>query len=150
MKKWMIVILALAVLCAGCAARDAETPGAEAGNEWGVVMTVENITDSGARVVMEQEGVEIPWELTTGSFYALQTRSGGEWVDTPMVRSDVAWTMEAYLIAPGQAYRQDVSWEWLYGVLSPGHYRIGKNVSIFRAPGDTETAMVWAEFTIGD
>ena len=41
-----------------------------------------------------------------------------------------------------------VNWAWLYGQLSPGKYRIGKNIMYFRGTGDYDQKMYYAEFEI--
>ena len=154
MKKWMSMILALvlAVLCIGCggdSGEAAETTLPE--NQWGVVMQVKSVSPAGATVVLTHSGEPVTGELTTGSYFVLEQLSGGEWVDVPMVlpQENVGWTMEAYLLLPGQELELEASWSWLYGELAPGTYRIGKDVTNFRGVGDYDNAMVWAEFTIG-
>ncbi len=42
----------------------------------------------------------------------------------------------------------DVNWEWLYGVLAEGKYRIGKEITDFRDTGDYDSAIYYAEFEI--
>ena len=41
-----------------------------------------------------------------------------------------------------------VNWEWLYGELEPGTYKIIKSVSDFRGPGDSDDKTYFAEFVI--
>jgi hypothetical protein len=41
-----------------------------------------------------------------------------------------------------------VDWEWLYGNLDNGEYRIVKNVLDFKAPGDFDTHYLAAEFRV--
>ena len=117
----------------------------------GVSLRVEQLSDSGATLVFSHSGTRADGELTTGSFFTLQTLTGDGWTDTPLLPQeyDVAWTMEAYLIPTGGEMELSVTWEWLYGKLEPGTYRIGKSVTLFRGPGDFDEAMVWAEFEIG-
>ena len=42
----------------------------------------------------------------------------------------------------------DVNWEWLYGELPAGEYRIGKEIMNFRGAGDYDTEMLYAGFVI--
>ena len=41
-------------------------------------------------------------------------------------------------------------WQWLYGTLEPGTYRIVKEVMDFRGPGDFDEKEYSAEFTVGE
>ena len=61
---------------------------------------------------------------------------------------DIAWTMEAWMIPTESTTEWDIKWEWLYGPLPAGQYRIGKEIMDFRDVGDFHTAMYYAEFTI--
>lgn len=42
----------------------------------------------------------------------------------------------------------DLNWEYLYGRLNDGHYRIVKRVMDYRAPGDYDEYDICAEFDI--
>lgn len=44
--------------------------------------------------------------------------------------------------------KTDVDWNWLYGVLEPGRYRIIKPVDDFRGTGDFTMYYLGAEFEI--
>ena len=44
----------------------------------------------------------------------------------------------------------EVNWEWLYGELPVGKYRIGKQIMDWRAPGDYDTVLYYAEFELRD
>ena len=64
------------------------------------------------------------------------------------MEGDLAWTMEAWLIPLNGEVSWDVDWNWLYGALPDGDYRIGKDVMDWRAPGDSDNQMVYAEFSL--
>ena len=120
---------------------------------WNLEVKAENVTPTGLVYEFTQHG---PFEggdratLQYGSEYTLQTRSGNSWVEVPYVPQeyDIAWTMEAYPVEQGQSYRVPIDWEWLYGELPTGEYRIGKVFSLYRGPGDSDLHTFWAEFTI--
>ena len=42
----------------------------------------------------------------------------------------------------------EIDWEWLYGTLPTGKYRLGKEIMDFRGPGDYDTQIIYAEFEI--
>ena len=39
-------------------------------------------------------------------------------------------------------------WEWLYGELPTGNYKIGKEIMDFRASGNYDKAVYFAQFNI--
>ena len=81
----------------------------------------------------------------TGSYYRLEDKNG----ELPyIVEGDVAWTAEAYMIQKDDSVSMQVNWEWLYGTLEPGTYRIYKGVMNWREAGDSDSKEYFAEFTI--
>ena len=150
MRKKLALTLALlfALLLTACAAETA-SPAAEP-NPWGVLLQAENAASTGVTLVCSHTGGENVAELSTGSFFILQRENNGAWMDVEYApqAGDVAWTMEGWLIPPESTVSWDVNWEWLYGELPAGHYRIGKEVMNFRGPGDYDTEMLYAEFTL--
>lgn len=121
-----------------------------AANPWGVTLEAENVTPVGLTIVCRQSGGEDVAELNTGSDYTLQRLVGSEWVDVEYLPQEyeVAWTSEAWIIPKDATTRWDVNWEWLYGELPAGEYRIGKTITNFSGPGDYDSALIFAEFTI--
>ena len=119
-------------------------------NQWGVVLEVENVTEKGLTIVCNHSGGESVAELYTGSFYVIQKYEKAGWVDVEYLPQeyDIAWTFDAWIIQKEGTTRWDVNWEWLYGELSAGEYRIGKEVMNFRGTGDYDTELVYAEFII--
>ena len=150
MKKTLALILALLfiLLLTSCTAKTA-SPAAEP-NQWGVLLQVENATSKGVTLVCSHTGGENVSELSTGSFFILQKEDNGTWADVDYAsqEGDIAWTMEGWLIPTEGTISWDISWEWLYGELSAGRYRIGKEIMNFRGPGDSDTEMVYTEFTL--
>ncbi len=114
-------------------------------DEWGITFSVSSVTPTGATVVFSQSGGNPTGELMTGSYYRLEHKNE-EMAFT--VEGDIAWTSEAYMIQKGREFQTQVNWEWLYGTLEPGTYRIVKQVMDFRGPGDFDEKEYYAEFTI--
>ena len=44
----------------------------------------------------------------------------------------------------------EVNWEWLYGKLAPGKYRINKEVMDFRETGDFDEKIYSLEFIVSE
>jgi hypothetical protein len=52
------------------------------------------------------------------------------------------------MIQKDEEIKMQANWEWLYGTLEPGTYRIFKEVMDFRGPGDFDEREYSAEFTV--
>lgn len=118
---------------------------------WGVTMTVENVTPAGATLVCTQSGGDATGALKTGNWYVIEdwTQKNG-WKEVDYVqKGDIAWTEEAWMIHKDSVTKWEINWEWLYGELKPGKYRIGKSVMDFRATGNYDNVLYFAEFEIG-
>ncbi len=116
-------------------------------DEWGLTLSVSSVTPNGATLVFKQSGGNPTGELMTGSHYRLEDKNG----ELPyIVEGDVAWTAEAYRIQKDGEIQMQANWEWLYGTLEPGTYRIYKGVMDWREAGDSDSKEYFAEFTIGE
>jgi len=117
---------------------------------WGVTLTIDNITPTSASIICRQDGGEATGELQTGSWYIIEnwTQENG-WKEVEHVlQGELAWTMEAWAIRKNSKSEWTVNWEWLYGELPPGKYRIGKEIMDFRKSGDFDTSIYFVEFVI--
>ena len=151
MKKLVLVIFALLMLCA-CNAAD--EPFAEVQHEaneyeekWGLTLSVKDVTPVGAMVVFKQSGGNVGGSLETGSKFSIERYENGEWV-LMEAESEIMWTLAAYLVSMEGETEMETNWEHIYGRLSSGTYRIGKEVSDFCGPGENEKAVFYAEFVI--
>ena len=155
MKKLIaFVLMSLLMLSlAGCSSThddDRQQTGDAAPNRWGVTLVTEQVTETGLTLVCHHSGGEDVVELNTGSYYVVQQLKDDLWVDVEFApqKYDIAWTMEAWMIPKEDTISWDVNWEWLYGKLPAGEYRIGKEIMNFRGTGDYDVEMVYAEFVI--
>ena len=117
---------------------------------WGVTLTMDHITPTSATLICTQEGGDPTGELQTGSWYMIEswTQENG-WMEVDRVfQGDLAWTMEAWAIPKNKKSEWNVNWEFLYGELPPGKYRIAKEVMDFRKTGDFDTSIYFADFMI--
>ena len=75
-------------------------------------------------------------ELSFGTYYMIERKEGSEWKEVPVVLNGKYGFEEiAYLIEKDKETVQEVNWEWLYGKLEPGEYRIRKQVDDFVETG---------------
>lgn len=116
---------------------------------WGITLTAENITPEGLTIKCTQSAGEPTGELQTGSWYIVEnwTKENG-WKEMPYVIEGVGWTSEAWIIPMNDTCEWEVNWEWLYGSLPAGKYRIGKQIDDFRDSGNYDTSIYHVEFEI--
>ena len=65
-----------------------------------------------------------------------------------VIDGEIGWNDVAWIISMDDTTEMEVNWEWLYGKLPTGKYRIGKEITDFRSSGDFDTAIYYAEFEI--
>lgn len=117
---------------------------------WGITLTAENVTSTSAAIKCTQSGGEPTGELQTGSWYILEcwTQENG-WKEMPyVIEGEIGWTSEAWMIPKNGTCEWEINWEWLYGTIPEGKYRIGKELMDFRGPGDFDKAIYFVEFSI--
>ena len=116
--------------------------------DWGLTLSVKDVTPTGLTLVCTQKGGNPTGELTCGTDYHLIVLEDGVWKDVPTVIEEYAWNSLAYHFPEGQDTEFDYTWEWLYGTLPAGTYRLTKGFMDFRETGDYDTAVYWVEFEI--
>ncbi len=86
---------------------------------------------------------------STGEEFVVQRKKNSKWKDVKYItKEEVGWLAMARIIPKGEKSTFDVDWEGLYGKLSAGEYRIGKEFMNFRGTGDFDEQVIYAEFTI--
>lgn len=150
MKKTLVLLTALSifVFVAGCT--PFADPSAGQQDEWGIELSAQDVTPTGITLVCRQSGGNAAGELQTGSPFSIDQLVEGEWRPVPTVMGihDWAWTMEGWMIQRDSTTRWEVSWEFLYGDLAPGTYRMAKKIMEFRGPGDYTERTYYAQFDI--
>lgn len=116
--------------------------------DWGITLSVKDVTPTGMTLVCSQSGGEITGELECGSDYSLLVNSNGVWNAVPYLVNEVAWTSEAYCIPMNDSIEFELKWERLYGELPAGTYRVVKGFMDFRGTGDYDTETYYTEFEI--
>lgn len=118
------------------------------GDKWGLTLTADDITPKGLTIKFEQFGGAPTGELQTGDWYTLETTVDDEWQPVEPLRSDYAWHTVAYGLRERDITEFQVDWEWLYGELPPGFYRLSKKVHDFRGTGDFDEEIYEVTFTV--
>jgi hypothetical protein len=122
----------------------------ETADTWGIQLSASNITPTGIILVCNQLGGKPTGDLQTGSYYIIETYNGSDWlpVDFKDKSLNIGWTLEAWIIPKDDTVEWEVDWEWLYGNLPEGKYRIGKEIMDFRDTGDYDVKTYYADFEI--
>ncbi len=106
--------------------------------EIGVSMDVSNITPSGATVHFYRFDTEGSGELSYGESFTLEMDNDGKWEEVPVITENAAFNDIAHIIPANETCEIQTDWEWLYGTLTPGTYRIRKTVLNGKDNGYTE------------
>ena len=111
----------------------------------GVTMEVTHVTDSLVTVVFENDTDK---EIETGDYFWLERRTGNGWEALDPVIDNYGFSEIAYFVEKDRPLKLEVRYDWLFGKLEPGEYRIVKQVDDFRGTGDFDTYKYRAEFTV--
>lgn len=120
-------------------------------DDWGIMFYTEDVTAKGVTLVCEQFGGEYKGELQTGTPWILQKEESGIWSSYPTKDGkDLVWTGLGLLINKNDKTIWKIDFETHYGKLTPGRYRVGKEITDFRGVGDYENKTYYAVFEIED
>lgn len=111
----------------------------------GVSMTIKEgtLTKSGATIVITDVSSR---DNIYGEEYRIDKLVDGEWIQLDVIfEGNYAWTSIGYTVGEDNKLELDVNWEWLYGKLEPGEYRVVKDTS---ESGEGTTHYITAEFEI--
>ena len=125
------------------------TPEAEL-DKIGLNFTLEKITPTGATLVFHQYDEKAPTgELEYGDAFELEILKNNQWEKVPdVVNGEYGFHQIAYTIAKRASTECALNWEWLYGTLKAGSYRLKKEIMDFRASGDFDNYTVCAQFIL--
>ncbi|MER2064486.1 MAG: immunoglobulin-like domain-containing protein [Alkalibacterium sp.] len=99
-------------------------------------LTVEFENDSDRQVIYSEDML-------------LEENISGSWYQVPVViEEDYGFNDIGYELDPEEQQSMEIYWEWLYGELDDGQYRLVKRVLDFRGTGDFDENHLTAEFEI--
>lgn len=119
-------------------------------SEIGLYFSLKNISSTGATLVFRQYDAEAPTgELEYGEDFVIERRNDESWDPVPViVEGGYGFDAIAYSITAGGTAERELNWEWLYGALAPGEYRIKKVVNDFRSSEDYSQYTICARFIL--
>lgn len=82
-----------------------------------------------------------------GNAFVIEQEVDGEWYELRTI-NDLIFTTEGYILKPTDMKELEVSWEYWYGELSSGKYRLVKNLSIEYQDDTRDSFDVAGEFEI--
>ena len=120
---------------------------------WGLTLSVKNVSATGLTLVVNQSGGEPTGTLQTGDPYRLITLVDGDWktveeLPLPEGVDGRAWNSIAYLLPIEDTREFEINWEWIFGELPAGTYRLTKEFMDFRGTANYDTFEYWVEFEI--
>ena len=124
MKQWTALILIFAcavILFAGCSEQSTYQP-TEVDN---VTICIMDVSPTGATVVIQDTNAE---PYVYGEWYQIEREKNGGWYPVDPVISNYGFHEIGYLPDDQGKVEFAVNWEWLYGKLPAGNYRLLKQV----------------------
>jgi len=114
----------------------------------GVTMAVKEGTASPTGLTVTFENNSSSQCIYSESFW-LEKKIDGSWYQVPVAfDGDYGFEDIGYILAAGGYGEWTVDWEWLYGSLDSGEYRIVKDVLVSTDSGEYDTYYLAAEFII--
>lgn len=159
-KKWNCSLFCMAIMLMVLSGCGSSTNGQSTGTaDWeptnyetvnnfdGVTMTIKEgtVSSTGLTVMFENASDK---QGTYGDHFWLEKKIEGNWLQVPVIIDDYGFNDIGYELAPSETETFTVDWEWLYGSLETGEYRIIKDILDFRGTGDYDKYYLAAPFTI--
>ena len=125
MKKFILFLFVLAILT-GCAEQPIPSTQIQQTQVENVTIQISDISSSGATLVITDTN---PEPYVYGEWFKLQKEVNGQWQDVPPVVDNYGFHEIGYLPNNKGEVTFVINWEWLYGKLPAGTYRIFKEVN---------------------
>ena len=124
-----------------------------ASDRWGITLTAKDVTPTSLTLVCTQSGGTHRGELLTGEDFVVERRTDGEilaaFAEVPyLADGGIGWHDIGISVPLNDTREFAVDWSRIYGELPPGQYRIGKQFSDVAEPGDYDSHIFYAEFSV--
>ena len=117
MLSLMVAIIFLLIFLSGCQSKNVP-------NEIELYMKQDTLSSTGITLIAKNNS---DFYFTYGADYYIEKYENGTWLQLPDPE-DYAVITIAYLLLPDSTSEEiNLNWEWRYGKLSKGEYRIVKN-----------------------
>lgn len=150
MKKYPLFVLILCIClafsaCSGDSSAAPEAASISLPRNWEPVLEVEEAGPDGATAVLREGSTPDNCVVLCGNDYVLEQLTDGSWQSLPTLE-EPHWVTDAFAVTA--VPREEIRWQWLYGSLPSGYYRIGKSVSLQQNTEIIASATVYAEFPL--
>lgn len=114
----------------------------------GITMAVKEGTASSTKLTIAFKNNSSS-QCIYGEYFGLEKKINGRWYQLPVaIDGNYGFNDIGYDLASGDHKEWSVDWNWLYGSLDKGEYRIVKDILDFRSTGNYDTYYLAAEFSI--
>lgn len=114
--------------------------------ELGIQMSLRDVSPTGATVVFSVTEPSAAQALIYGDDFFLDRYENGTWERVPdLLDGNYGFSAMGWNIDPQNGAEWEIDWNWLYGSLQPGSYRIEKSV----LDQHHDTNSIYAYFDIG-
>lgn len=142
MKKRIIIIASIVVVGLLLAYTGMTVASAYANSqdkEWGLHIYATDVSSTGLTLTLQRYGGEREEELVTGDDYWLQVKTLTGWKDLETLDGEIPpYFLVAYPMDEGDEKTWNENWEYSFGKLSPGIYRISKSSSTWDSSKHSE------------
>ena len=156
MKKIIVPVLVMPFLLGlvGCKEMDGFVSTDAYPENFGIVASAKDITNTGLTLTFENS-ILPAGSVSLGRYFVIQVLENDEWKDLE-TKTEAVFHTDAF-IPNDHNWSMDVEWEWLYGELPAGTYRVLKNIDISTGAigvsvdtREKETLEMWVEFELAD
>lgn len=89
-------------------------------------------------------------EHTYGDSFRLEKKENGEWVKLDTIIKDYGFHAIGYHVDKNKKLEMKVNWEWIYGKLEDGEYRLIKDFAVSKNDYYIGSKEIYVEFVIGN
>ena len=159
MNRYLCLLICMAIgltLLSGCDSdQSAESTDWEptiyetVNNLDGVTMIVKDgtVSSTGLTVIFENNSDK---QCVYGEEFLLEKKVNGSWYQVPVaLDGNYGFNSIGYDLDPSGNREMTIDWDWIYGSLDAGEYRIVKDILDVKKAGDYDKYSLTAEFTIG-
>ena len=118
-------------------------------DKWGITIRATNVTQEGLDMEVLWDGTKINGRLGFGEHFYLQEYRDGKWVRVPyLTKEEPAFVDIEYTLNANEIRVLTIQWDYIYGELEDGRYRLCTDFTNFRKTADYDTRKYYASFVI--